>query len=95
MGDDVIMGPNVIIWSVSHEYRRTDIPIRLQPSTPERPPVIGDDVWIGARAIIMPGVAIGSHAVIGAASVVTRDVPEYAVVAGVPSRVIKMRGSVN
>jgi len=53
--------------------------------------VIGNDVWIGSRAIIMQGVTIGTGAVIGAGSVVTRDVPPYAVVAGVPARLIRMR----
>jgi len=91
MGRDVIMGPQVIIWGISHEFGRTDIPVRLQGETAKSPPVIGDDVWIGARAIIMPGVKIGSHAIIGAASVVTRDVPPYAIVAGVPARIIRMR----
>lgn len=91
MGRDVIMGPQVIIWGISHEFGRVDIPIRLQGETDESPPVIGDDVWIGARVIIMPGVRIGSHSIIGASSVVTRDVPPYAIVAGVPAKVIRMR----
>jgi maltose O-acetyltransferase len=57
----------------------------------ERPIVIDDDVWIGARVIILPGVHIGTGAVIGAGAVVTKDVPAYAVVGGNPARVIKMR----
>jgi acetyltransferase-like isoleucine patch superfamily enzyme len=52
---------------------------------------IGNDVWIGTRAIILPGVQIGDGAIIGAGSVVTRDVPALAVVGGVPARVIKYR----
>ena len=54
-------------------------------------PMVGNDVWIGARAIIMRGVVIGDGAVIGAGSIVTHDVPSYAIAAGVPARVIKDR----
>ena len=57
----------------------------------EKIAVIGNDVWIGARAIIMPGVKIGDGAVIGASAVVTKDVPQNAVVGGVPAKVIKQR----
>lgn len=53
--------------------------------------IIGNDVWIGAKAIIMQGVSIGDGAVIGAGSVVTKDVPPYAIVGGVPARVIRYR----
>lgn len=93
MGDNIIMGPEVVIWGISHDFSSVDKPIREQGSTENHPPIIGDDVWIGSRVIIMPGVKIGSHSVIGAASVVTHDVLEWAVVAGIPARTIKMRGS--
>ena len=52
---------------------------------------IGDDVWIGTNAMILDGVTIGSHAVIAAGAVVTKDVPEYAIVGGVPAKIIKYR----
>lgn len=52
---------------------------------------IGDDVWIGTNAMVLDGVTIGSHAIVAAGAVVTKDVPDYAVVAGVPSKVIKYR----
>ena len=55
---------------------------------------IGDDVWIGTRAIILDGVRIGSHAVIAAGAVVTKDVPEYAIMGGVPAKIIKYRNIV-
>lgn len=51
---------------------------------------IGDDVWIGTRVIILPGVSVGKGAIIGAGAVVKKDVPEYAVVAWVPAKVIKL-----
>jgi maltose O-acetyltransferase len=91
IGRDVIMGPEVAIWSVSHRFDRTDIPINRQSGTEPRPVEIGDDVWIGQRVIIMPGIKVGSHAVIGAGAIVTKDVPEWAVVAGVPAKVIRLR----
>lgn len=57
------------------------------------PPVIGNDVWIGANSIIFRGVTVGDGAVVAAGSVVTKDVPAYAIVGGVPAKVIKMRFS--
>jgi virginiamycin A acetyltransferase len=53
--------------------------------------VVGHDVWIGAEALVMPGVRIGHGAVVGARAVVTRDVPDYAVVAGNPARIVRRR----
>jgi acetyltransferase-like isoleucine patch superfamily enzyme len=55
------------------------------------PPTIGSDVWLGSRAIVLQGVRIGDGAIVGAGAVVTRDVPPYAIVGGVPARIIRMR----
>ena len=52
----------------------------------------GDDVWIGTRVIILPGVTIGKGVIIGAGAIVTKDIPEYAIAVGNPARVIKYRG---
>lgn len=93
IGNDVMMGPDVIILTHHHGTKRTDIPMRLQTKdapAPERV-VIGNDVWIGTRVIIMPGVNIGDGSIIGAGAVVTKDVPEYTVVGGIPAKVIKQR----
>ena len=53
--------------------------------------IIGNDVWIGSRVTILPGVKIGNHVIIGASAVVTKDVPDYAIVGGNPARILKMR----
>jgi maltose O-acetyltransferase len=91
IGDYTFMGPSVAIWTTNHAFNRTDIPMMYQGQQPERPVFIGDDVWIGTRVTILPGVNVGNHAIIGAGSVVTRNVPNWAIVAGNPARVIKYR----
>ena len=91
IGNNVMMGPDVCIYVRNHAFDRTDIPMNLQGFTPEKPVVIEDDVWIGARVIILPGVHIGTGAVIGVGAVITKNVPDYAVVGGNPARILKMR----
>lgn len=91
IGNDVMTGPEVIILSGTHNFKDLSIPMTKQGAPARRPVVIGDDVWIGARAIILPGVKVGSHSIIAAGSVVTKDVPEWAIVGGNPAKVIKYR----
>ncbi|MBQ8426737.1 MAG: acyltransferase [Clostridia bacterium] len=91
IGNDVMMGPEVVIYTSGHKYDRTDIPMWKQGSTEMQAVTIKDDVWIGRRVIIMPGVTIGTGAVLGGGAVVTKDVPDFAVVGGVPAKVIKRR----
>jgi maltose O-acetyltransferase len=91
VGKDVMMGPYVVIIGDSHEYQKRDIPMRLQGKRNYRPVVIEDDVWIGARVIILPAIRIGKGAIIGTGAVVTKDVPPYAICAGNPARIIKYR----
>lgn len=91
IGNDVMMGRDVIIMSISHKFDDCNVPMRLQGSEPEKEVIIGDDVWIGHRVIILPGVKIGKGSIIGAGAVVTTDVPSYAVVGGVPAKLIKLR----
>lgn len=86
-----MMGPDVVILLHNHRFDRTDVPMRFQEFSESEPVIIDDDVWIGCRVTILPGVRIGKGAIIGAASVVTKDVPEYAIVGGNPAKVIKMR----
>ena len=83
IGDDCRIGPAVQIYAADHPR---DHALRLQDLESAKPVVIGRNVWIGGGAIILPGVTIGDHAIIGAGSVVTRDVPPHATVAGNPAR---------
>lgn len=91
LGDDVLMGPDVIMLSSSHAFDRMDLPINRQGARPRHPIFIGNDVWIGTRTIILPGVRVGDHAIIGAGSVVTKDVPPLAIVGGNPAKFIRSR----
>lgn len=90
IGDNVLIGPDVIINSGMHRYRDKDKLIRDQ-GHEIKPITIGNDVWIGAKAVIMPGVVIGDGSVIGAGSIVTRSLPPYSVAVGIPARIIKER----
>lgn len=91
IGKYVMMGQECKIYTGNHCTRRLDVPMCKQGLEQERPVIIEDDVWIGSRVTILPGVRIGTGAVIGAAAVVTDDVPPYAVVGGNPARILKYR----
>ncbi len=89
IGDNVMLGPKVVVWGRNHGTK-AGIPMREQPSD-AAPVLIGNDVWIGANATILKGVVIHDGAVVAAGSVVNRDVPPNAIVAGVPAVVKKYR----
>lgn len=91
IGNDVMMGPDCVIYVRNHCFARTDIPMWKQGFYNDEPVTIGNDVWIGGRVTILPGVKIGNGAIIGANAVVTKDVPDYAIVGGNPARILKMR----
>jgi len=93
VGDYVMIAPDSVFLFQMHNSDRTDVPMAKQGKTIQKQSIIGDDVWVGQRAIILPGITIGHGAIIGAGSVVTKDVPPYAVVGGVPAKVIKYRGN--
>lgn len=91
MGDNVMMGPYVVIYTQNHCTNRTDIPMLEQGMKEIQKVTIEDDVWIGARVIILPGVTIGKGSVIGAGAVVSKSIPPYSVAVGNPARVVKTR----
>jgi maltose O-acetyltransferase len=91
IGEYVMMGPEVMIYTQSHKYQRTDIPMAKQGDTEKQKVIIEDDVWIGARVVILPGVTIGKGAIIGAGSIVTKSIEPYRIVGGVPAKTIKSR----
>lgn len=90
IGDDVIIAPDVTFVVASLDYRDWQKPLKDGKRT-YKGITVKDDVWIGTNATILPGVTIGKGAIVGAGAVVTKDVPPYAIVGGVPAKVIKYR----
>jgi len=92
IGERVLMGPRVTLIAEDHNFDDAALPIKLQGV--ERAPItIGDDCWLGAGCIVLAGVTIGPGCVVAAGAVVADDVPAMTVVAGVPARVVRTRGS--
>lgn len=90
IGSDVLMGPHCLISSKGHRFRDTDKAMRLQGEYSKKIE-IGDNTWIGARVIIMPGVRVGGGSVLGAGTVVREDVPDNTIVIGNPAEVVGIR----
>jgi len=90
IGDNSFLAMNVKVVSANHTVPKRGMLIKDQPNI-LMPVEIGSDVWIGANAIVLGGVRIGNGAVIGAGSVVTKDIPDYAIAVGNPAKVIKVR----
>lgn len=86
IGDHVMIGPNTLITTVSHPLSAAK---RRGYTAWAKPVVIGNDVWIGGNVTILPGVTIGNNVVVAAGAVVTHDVPDNCLVAGIPARKIK------
>lgn len=91
-GDNVFVAPNCGFYTAGHPVDAPERNIGLEYA---RPITVGDDVWIGAGVSVLPGVTIGSNCVIGAGSVVTRDIPSNSIAVGNPCRVIKTIADVN
>lgn len=90
IGDNVMMGPRVNLMAENHNFDRTDMPMKEQGVTRSFIK-IEDDVWLGVNSTVLAGVTISKGAIIAAGAVVTKDVPPYSIVAGVPAKVIKTR----
>jgi acetyltransferase-like isoleucine patch superfamily enzyme len=88
IGSHVNLAQGITVTALNHNF--SDATLRIdQQGVSTQPVTIGDDVWVGANAVILPGVTVGSHSVVAAGAVVTKDVPEHTLVAGVPAKVIK------
>lgn len=88
--DFALIGSGVHVYVSNHKYTDPFQPIYFQGHSEIKPVVIKKGCWIGANAIILPGVTIGVNAVIGAGSVVTKNIPDYAIAVGSPARVVKI-----
>jgi acetyltransferase-like isoleucine patch superfamily enzyme len=101
IGRGVVIANNVgIVGRIDHEYREPGVPLRngrwvgsdaRLAQLPENQVEIGDDVWIGFGAVVLSGVSVGTGAIVAAGSVVTKNVPAFAIVAGIPAREVAKR----
>lgn len=90
IGDNVSIAHGVTIMSTSHNFSETNIAIKDQGCSSSKV-IIGNDVWIGAKATILNGVKIGNGVVIGAETLVNKNIPDYAIAVGIPVKIIKYR----
>ncbi|SEF73292.1 Acetyltransferase (isoleucine patch superfamily) [Xylanibacter ruminicola] len=88
IGHHVNLAQGITVTALNHKFENPDIRIDEQ-GVSTKPVVIGNDIWVGANAVILPGITIGDHSVIAAGAIVTKDVPPHSLVAGVPAKVIK------
>ena len=94
IGNNVMIGPHCMISNGNHDFKQTEVPMRFAGILTKGSTVIEDNVWIGSHCVVTDGVKIGREAVVGAGSVVTKDVQPFDIVAGIPARVIGNRHSV-
>jgi len=88
IGNHVNLAQGITVTALNHNFEDSDKRIDEQ-GVSTKPVTIGNDIWIGANAVILPGVTIGDHSVVAAGAVVTKDVPPHSLVAGVPAKIIK------
>lgn len=87
--DDVLIGSGVHIYVSNHRFDNSEIPIFYQGHTQSKSVCLKRGCWIGANVVILPGITIGENAVVGAGSIVTKNIPSRSIVAGNPAKVIK------
>ena len=95
IGRNVMIGPELAIYTHNHKFSDPYKPMIEQGYTDNKPVIIEDNVWIGRRVLIMPGVIIHTGAIVAAGSVVVKDVAPYSIVGGNPAKFLKMRESIN
>ena len=88
IGHHVNLAQGITVTALNHKFENPNIRIDEQ-GVSTKPVVIGNDIWVGANAVILPGITIGDHSVIAAGAIVTKDVPPHSLVAGIPAKVIK------
>lgn len=93
IGENVMIGPHCMISAGNHDFKQLNVPMRFAGNVSKGPIIIGKDTWIGAGCVITDGVEIGENVVVAAGSVVTKNLPEYSIAAGVPAKVIGSRKS--
>lgn len=91
IGNNCLISQHITMVASGHEYKKDTLIAKQGWNVAKRNIVIEDDVWIGADTVILPGITIKEGAVVGAGSVVTKDVPSYAIVAGNPAKILKYR----
>lgn len=91
IGQHVNLAQGVVVTALNHNFEDVSKRIDKQ-GVSTKPVVVGDDVWIGANSVILPGVTIGNHCVVAAGAVVTKDVPDNTLVGGVPAKILKTLG---
>lgn len=89
IGEHCMLANGCVLTDADHRFDDPDRPVPWQGFTSDGPTVLGDNVWLGAHVVVTSGVTIGRRSVIGAGSVVTRDIPEFSVAVGAPARVIR------
>jgi len=90
IGNDVIFGPNVSIFSENHNFSDPELPVSVQGET-KKGVIIEDGVWLGTRVVILDGVTVGKNSIVAAGSIVNKNVAPYTIVGGVPAKILKSR----
>ncbi|WP_263649783.1 acyltransferase [Rasiella rasia] len=91
IGNYVMIAPNVAIYTNSHEFADLETPMVLQGDTETNAVVIENNAWLGRNVVVLPGITVGEGSIVGANSVVTKNVAPFTVVGGVPAKLIKTR----